>query len=306
MKAVIAGGTGLVGQYLIQALVQKGYQVVLLSRSSAKIRLASRPQVETVVWDGRFLGAWAACLEGADAVINLCGEGIADKRWSAKQKEKLRASRLDSTCAIVQAIEKCKIKPKVLVNASAIGFYGSVPEGEVDESHHRGNGFLADLCVEWEEVAQQAMRHGVRVVLPRIGIVLEERKGALAKIIPPFLWGIGGPLGSGEQWFPWVHIQDLVGMILFSIKHESIEGAFNACSPHPVRMKEFCSILGKVLKRPSWAPVPEFLLKVLLGEMAEMLLGGQRAVPRKMLEAGFRFRQPGLEASLVSLLKNVP
>ncbi len=304
MKAVIAGGTGFVGTYLAQALVQSGYQVVLLSRGSKKVDLAYTAQVETVRWDGRSLGAWVSCLEGADAVINLCGEGIADKRWSCEQKEKLRASRLDSTRVIVQAIEKCALKPKVLVNASAVGFYGSVSEGEVDESHHRGHGFLADLCVEWEEAALQAMRHGVRVVLPRIGIVLEEKKGALAKMIPPFQWGIGGPLGSGKQWFPWVHIEDLVAMILFSLQRADVEGPFNACAPNPVRMKDFCVSLGKVLDRPSWAPVPGFVLRILLGEMASMLLGGQRAVPKKILKCGFHFRYPVLESSLVLLLEN--
>lgn len=302
MKVVVAGGTGLVGTYLVQALVQSGHQVFLLSRGFKKNNLAINPQVETVVWDGRSVGAWGSCLEGADAVINLCGEGIADKRWSRQQKEKLRASRLDSTRVIVQAIEKCTLKPKVLVNASAVGFYGSVLEGEVDESHHRGHGFLADLCVEWEEAALQSMRHGVRVVLPRIGIVLEEKKGALAKMVPPFQWGIGGPLGSGKQWFPWVHIQDLVGMILFAIQRADVAGPFNACAPNPVRMKDFCASLGKVLDRPSWASVPGFVLYLLLGEMASMLLGGQRAVPKKILKAGFHFRYPVLESALLSTL----
>lgn len=302
MKAVIAGGTGFLGTYLVKTLVQSGYRVILLSRGSKKVNLAPKDQVETVFWDGRSLGEWVSCLEGADAVINLCGEGIADKRWSREQKVKLRSSRLDSTCAIVLAIEKCTLKPKALINASAVGFYGSVPEGEVDESHQRAHGFLADLCADWEEAALEAKRFGVRVVLPRIGIVLEEKKGALAKMIPPFQWGIGGPLGSGKQWFPWVHIQDLVEMILFSIQRTDLEGPFNACSPNPVSMKDFCASLGKVLHRPSWAPVPGFVLRILLGEMASMLLGGQRAIPKKMLEIGFRFRYPVLEPALLSIL----
>ncbi|HRK62448.1 MAG TPA: TIGR01777 family oxidoreductase [Candidatus Omnitrophota bacterium] len=302
MKIIIAGGTGLVGQNLIPALISAGHTLFLLSRRAAQKNIFPLDRVQTLYWDGKNLGDWARCFEGADAVINLCGEGIADKRWSSQQKEKLRSSRLDSTRLIVKAIKQSSVKPKVLVNASAVGFYGSVAEGEVEESRGHGQGFLADLCVDWEKAALEAEELGVRVVLPRIGIVLDPKQGALAKMIPPFRWGVGGFLGSGKQWFPWVHIDDLVGMILFAISHEGSRGPFNACAPNPVRMKDFCASLGKVLDRPSCLPVPGFLLRFLLGEMASMLLGGQRAVPRKMLQSGFRFRYPVLESSLVSLI----
>jgi len=302
MKIIIAGGTGLVGKHLVSALISAGHTLFLLSRRAAQKSIFPAEQVQTFYWDGKTLGDWARCFEGADAVINLCGEGIADKRWSPEQKEKLRSSRLDSTRVIVRAIERSSSRPKVLVNASAVGFYGSIAEGEVDESRGPGQGFLVDLCVDWEKAALEAESLGVRVVLPRIGIVLEEKQGALAKMIPPFKYFVGGPLGSGKQWFPWVHIDDLVGMILFALNHDGLRGPFNACAPNPVRMKDFCASLGKVLERPSWAPVPGFLLHLILGEMASMILGGQRAVPRKILKEGFRFRHPVLESSLVSLI----
>jgi len=302
VKIIIAGGTGLVGQNLIPVLISAGHTLFLLSRRAAQKNLFPLDRVQTLYWDGKTLGDWTRCFDGADVVINLCGEGIADKRWSSQQKEKLRLSRLDSTRLIVEAIKQSSVKPKVLVNASAVGFYGSVAEGEVDESRGPGQGFLVDLCVDWEKAALEAEALGVRVVLPRIGIVLDPKQGALAKMIPPFRWGIGGPLGSGKQWIPWVHIDDLVGMILFAISNDGVRGPFNACAPNPVRMKDFCASLGKVLDRPSWLPVPGFLLRFLLGEMVAMLLGGQRAVPRKMLQSGFRFRYSILESSLVSLI----
>lgn len=303
MKIVIAGGTGFIGTRLIQALLPMGHQVVLLSRKELSAPSADSNQLQTVLWDGAAQGEWSQSLSGADAVVNLCGESIASKRWTSAQKEKLRSSRILPTRAIVQAIKQASIKPKTLINVSAVGFYGSVDEGEVDERYEKGDGFLADLCSEWEDAAVEARQAGVRVVLPRIGIVLEAGEGALAKMIPPFKWFIGGPLGSGKQWFPWVHIDDLIGMILFSIKNEEAAGPFNATAPHPARMRDFCRSLGKVLDRPSWAPVPGFVLRALLGEMADMLLGGQRAIPFRMLNWGFSFRYPILESALISILK---
>jgi hypothetical protein len=199
---------------------------------------------------------------------------------------------------------KVKQKPKVFISASAVGYYGfDLTEDEKDESASRGQGFLAELCEEWESAALEAEALGIRVVLPRIGIVLEHGSGALGKMVPLFEWLLGGPVGSGRQWFPWVHVQDLVSLMIFALHRDTVRNAFNACSPNPVRMRDFCAVLGKVMKRPSWIPVPETLLKILVGEMAEMLLGGQRAVPKKMTVAGFVFRYPTLEAALISVLR---
>lgn len=298
MKIVIAGGTGFIGKKLISQLIVAGDDVTILTRLPAETK-ALRPK--EIQWDGKSQGSWSQEIDGADVVINLSGEGIANKKWSENQKALLRSSRLAPTQALVQAVGSARIKPKTFINVSAVGYYGNILEGEVDESFPKGEGFLADLCADWEAAAKKVEAFGVRLVLPRIGIVLGENQGALKKMIPPFKFYLGGSIGSGKQWFPWVHVEDVVGLILFSIKNESIVGPLNVCSPHPVRMNEFCKTLGHVLKRPSWLPVFPWILRCILGEMAEMLLGGQCAVPRKALQAGFKFRFTSLESALTGL-----
>lgn len=254
-------------------------------------------------WDAEKDGPWSQSIDGAQAVINLTGEPIAAKPWTPHQKRLLLTSRINSTKAIVQAIAKAKIKPAVLINASAVGFYGNVPEGDVTEMNHAGEGFLADVCSAWEKEALKAADYGVRVVLLRIGIVMEMGGGALAKMLPPFKMFAGGPLGSGKQWFPWIHRDDIVGAILFALKNPAISGPINLTAPTPVRMNEFCSELGRAMGRPSWAPVPGFALKLLLGEMSEMLLNGQKVIPQKLLQAGYKFKYPDLRESLRTILK---
>lgn len=301
MKIVIAGGTGFIGARLINQLIAAGDDVTVLTRSSVTPKAKG---VKAIQWDGRTQGAWTKAIDGADAIINLCGAGIADKRWSKKQKALLRSSRLDPTRAIVQAIRSAKEKPKVLISASAVGFYGVVHEEEVDEKRIQGKGFLADLSSDWESVAREVEVLGVRLVLPRIGIVLGPGKGALQKMIPPFQFFMGGPLGSGRQWFPWIHVQDVVSLIFFALKNETVSGPMNVCAPYPVRMEEFCATLGRALNRPSWIAVPGWILKILLGEMADMLLGGQQALPRKALQLKFKFRYAFLESALHSVLSS--
>jgi len=301
MKVVIAGGTGFIGQKLTTQLIAAGESVTLLTRGG-QVPGAFKGKVVAQPWDGKSSGGWAPVLDGADVVINLCGEGIANKRWSAKQKALLRSSRLEPTQALMQAIRSAKIKPKVWINVSAVGFYGNVAENEVDEKYPQGKGFLAQLCADWEASAREAEMLGVRLVFPRIGIVLGSGKGALQKMIPPFNMFLGGPLGSGQQWFPWIHVQDVVSLILFAIKNDQVQGAFNACAPYPVRMNDFCTTLGHVLNRPSWLSVPAFALKLMLGEMAQMLLGGQKAIPKKMLKMGFKFRYSFVESALISIV----
>ncbi len=304
MKIVIAGGTGFIGTRLISQLIASGDSVTLLTRSGS-VPQAFKDKIVAQPWDGKTAGNWMKVIDGADAVINLCGEGIALKRWSQKQKELLRSSRLDPTRAIVQAIRSAQVKPQVLINASAVGFYGSVPEEQVDESRVQGRGFLADLCADWEASAREVETMGVRLVFPRIGIVLGPGQGALQKMIPPFKLFMGGPLGSGQQWFPWVHVQDVANMILFAMKKTSISGPINVCAPYPVRMHEFCGTLGRILNRPSWLPVLPAILRLVLGEMAEMLLGGQKAIPQKALKNGFKFRYAFVESALISCLTRI-
>jgi uncharacterized protein (TIGR01777 family) len=235
--------------------------------------------------------------------VNLSGEPIAGRRWSAAQKVNLANSRIYSTRAIVDAISRAQFKPKTLVNASAIGIYGPRDASPIDESAQAGQGFLAAVCAQWEKEALKAEKSGARVVLLRTGIVLDPSGGALAKMLPPFCLGLGGPLGSGEQMMSWVHIDDEVAAIRACLENTALKGPVNLTAPHPVTMKEFARALGRALHRPAAAPVPAFVLKIALGEMSEMLLTGQNVVPRKLQDAGFSFRYPDLDGALKDLLK---
>ncbi|MBI3313667.1 MAG: TIGR01777 family protein [Candidatus Omnitrophica bacterium] len=303
MKIVISGGTGFVGGALIEELAEKGHRITVLTRNPSHTHYPPNSPMKAVTWDAKTLGIWAEELNGADAIINLAGEPLVGKRWTAKQKARLRASRLDSTRALVDALRKASQKPRVLINASAVGYYGPVESETVTESHPKGHDFLADTCEEWEKEALKAETFGLRVVCMRFGIILEKNGGALAKMLPPFQFFIGGPLGSGKQWLPWIHRADVIGGILFSIGNPKISGPVNFTAPNPATMKDFCKTLAQVLHRPSWAPVPGFILKILLGEMSSVLLTGQKAVPAKFLQAGFAFRYPELREALVSILK---
>lgn len=302
MRVVIAGGTGFIGNALLEQFVKGKHQVVLLSRNADGLKHLEKDTVNAEQWDAKTVGPWTKRLDGADAVVNLTGEPIAAKRWTLSQKERILKSRVDATKAIVSAIGKVGKKPSVLVNASAVGYYGNVEKGDVTESHPKGSDFLAGVCEKWEQEAHAAEKHGVRVVVLRIGIVLEKNGGALKKMLPPFQMFAGGHLGSGIQWFPWVHRDDVAGAVLFAIKNEKAAGPVNVTAPEPVTMKEFCKTLGKIIRRPSWAPVPAFALKILLGEMSDMLLTGQRAIPKKLQEAGYTFKYPKLEKALMAAL----
>ena len=303
MKIVLTGGTGFVGKALLPKLIDAGHEVSLLSRSERRTNSSSHPALRTFAWDAKTQGVWSKEIDGADAVINLAGESIAAKRWTATQKELLLNSRIDSTRALVEAIARSQKKPAVLINASAVGFYGNVDEGDVTELHPNGKDFLAHVCARWEEEARKAENLNVRTVLLRFGVILEKGSGALEKFIPPFQFFIGGPLGSGRQWFPWVHREDTAEVILFSLQNQALAGAVNVTAPEVVTMKEFCRHLGRAMRRPSWALVPGFALRLLLGEMAGMILGGQRAVPKKLLEAGYTFRHPGVQEALDSIFR---
>jgi uncharacterized protein len=304
MNIVLAGGRGLIGKRLVQRLHERGDSVILLTRKQQSVSQPSIPFIKFVLWDAATVSTWSAELEVADAVINLSGEPIAAKRWTTEQKHRIIASRIVSTRAITEAIHRAQHKPKVLLNASAVGFYGNVSDGEVMEKFPRGNGFLAGVCEQWEREAVNAQRDGVRVALLRTGIVLDANGGALQNLLLPFQLFLGGYLGNGKQWFPWIHIEDEVSAIMFALENSKIEGAVNLAVPEIVRMKEFCSILGMVLHRPSWMPVPAFALKLLLGELAQsLLLDGQKAIPQKLMDNGFKFRYPKLQEALENLLK---
>jgi uncharacterized protein (TIGR01777 family) len=296
MRIVIAGGTGFIGTALSARLLERGHSVIMLARSPS--RASDSSSQEWVHWDPFSPGSWEKVINGSDGVINLAGEPIADKRWTASQKEKIRSSRIGVTRAVVASIAKAGQKPKWLINGSAVGYYGPRGEEVVTEKAEAGDDFLGRTCREWEEEASKAEDGGLRVVRLRTGIVVGKGGGALSKMVPPFKFFVGGPLGGGKQWMPWIHLEDEVGLIEFLMENSNAHGPINATAPNPETMKDFCRTLGKVLHRPCWAPVPSFVLHLLLGEMADMLLTGQRALPAEAQRLGYRFRYPLLQGAL--------
>ena len=303
MNIVIAGGTGFVGGALTDALIARGDKPTLLTRDPEAAQARWDGKAAVALWDGRSAEDWTKTLDGSDAVINLSGASIADGRWTPARKLVLIKSRIESTRALVSAASRAAKRPKVLINASAVGFYGDAPEGASPEESAQGRDFLAALCGQWEREALAAEPLGLRVVLARFGVVLEKGGGALAKMALPFKLFAGGPLGSGRQGFPWIHRDDVVGGILFALDHEKLSGAVNFAAPSALNNREFSSALGRALGRPSWAPAPAFALKLALGEMAGMLLGGQIATPKKLAAAGYKFKYETADAALSAIYR---
>lgn len=302
MRILITGGTGLIGRALAADLARDGHDVIILSRTPERYTGRLPEGVRAERWDGRTADGWGALADGADAIVNLAGENIAGGRWTAERKRRIRQSRLDAGHAVVQAVEAAAHKPRVVVQASAVGYYGPCGDDIITEDHPPGNDFLADVCVAWEQSTAAVEAHGVRRPILRTGVVLSTEGGALPRMLPPFKFGLGGPLGSGRQWFPWIHIRDEVRAIRFLIEHEDAHGPYNLTAPNPVTNAEFTKALGRVLRRPAFMPVPAFALKLLFGEMATVLLDGQRAVPQRLLDAGFSFTFEEVEQALRDLL----
>lgn len=299
MKIVVAGGTGFIGSALCARLLDLGHSLTLLTRRTSLPPDSLHKR--WLSWEVGSQGPWEESVDGADGVINLAGEPIAARRWTEKQKEAIRSSRIDTTRSLVKAIAKAKEKPKFLLNSSAIGYYGPHGNETLTEESGPGNDFLARVCVDWEEEAKKAEPYGLRVIRLRTGIVLGKGGGALAKMVPPFKLFLGGPLGTGEQLMSWIQLEDEIGLIQFLLENPSAHGAINATATQPVTMKEFCKTLGDVLNRPSWAPVPSFALLLLLGEMADMLLTGQRVLPAQAQRLGYVFKYPTLLEALQGL-----
>ena len=295
MRVIVTGGTGFIGSKLCESLVAKGHEVVLLTRDASGSRDHIHPKVRVVSWaEG---AVWDSWVDGAGGIVNLAGESIA-QRWTAAAKERIATSRIEAAARLCAAIEKAAVKPSVLVNASAIGIYGPRGDEVLTEEAPPGNDFLATTCVAWEEAAKKAELLGVRVVRIRTDIVLGEGGGALAKMLPPFKAFVGGAVGSGKQWMSWIHRDDLVALFAFALESPAANGAINGTAPHPVTMKEFAKTLGRVLRRPSLLPVPAPAVRLLLGEMATVVLDGQRVVSKKAEGLGFRFRFTEIEAAL--------
>jgi uncharacterized protein len=301
MKIAIAGATGFVGSRLVEQLQAQGHQIVILTRSpqQASNRFG---QAEIVGYNPLKSGEWQSSIDGCDAIINLAGEPIAEKRWTPAQKRVMLESRQIGTEKIVEAIEKATNKPPVLINASAIGYYGTSETSKFDETSPAGSDFLAEVCTKWETAAQAASASGTRVVILRLGIVLGENGGALGKMLAPFSAFVGGPIGSGKQWFSWIHRDDVVKLIIAALTDTNMQGVYNATAPNPVTMTDFAQTLGTVMNRPSWLPVPNFALEALLGEGAIVVLQGQQVMPANTLAQGFEFQYPTLKPALAAIL----
>jgi uncharacterized protein len=302
MKILVTGSSGLVGTALVKALGRDGHMVCRLMRPES----AANNEVKdgfNVAWNpatGELGGAGV----GPDAVVNLAGASIADGRWTAERKAVLRASRIDTTRALVEALAKMNARPSVLVSASAIGIYGDRGDELLTEESQAGTDFLAELARDWEAEALKAGALGIRVVLARFGIILSREGGALAKMLLPFKLGAGGRLGSGQQWMSWVTLEDVVGILRMAIEKAAVRGAVNVVAPQPVRNAEFTKVLAKALHRPALFPAPGFALQLALGEMADaLLLSSQRVAPQNLEMAGYRFLQPGLRAALGAILQ---
>lgn len=304
MKIAITGSTGFVGSQLVKKLIAQGHSLLLLVRNPAKIRglltAEQLAQVEIVPYQATESGDWQAKITDCEAVINLAGSPIAE-RWTPEYKQTILKTRQLGTQRMVEAIAASSSRPKVFINASAIGFYGASETATFDEQSPAGQDFLANVCQQWEGAAQKVTELGVRLVILRLGIVLGNG-GALAKMIPPFKLFAGGPLGTGRQWFSWIDRDDLVALILFALEQESMQGTFNATAPQPVRMTELCHVLGELLHRPSWLPVPDFALELLLGEAAKVVLEGQQVLPKATQNTGFNFVYPEIHTSLRKIL----
>jgi len=301
MRALVTGATGFVGKRLLSRLERP----VVLSRDAAKAEQAlEKYDVRAFAWDPQNEQPPAAAFEGIDTVFHLAGEPVAEGRWTAAKKVRLRESRVAGTRNLVAALGKLSVKPKVLVSASAVGFYGSRGDEVLTETASPQTDFLAEICSAWEHESHAAKELGIRVVNPRIGIVLGEKGGALAKMLPPFYLGLGSPLGNGRQYMPWIHIDDLVELLLFAATNDRLSGPVNATAPTPVTNREFTKALGHALHRPTFfPPVPGFMLNLMLGEFAKVLLTSQRAVPRAALDAGFQFKYSELEPALKNVLE---
>ena len=300
MKVLITGATGLIGSSLCSSLSDDGNTVVGLSRSPQTTRGVSA--AELLAWDPQAGHFPAQALNGVDAVVHLAGEPIVARRWTDEQKKRIRDSRILTTRALVDTFSALDVKPAAFVCGSAVGFYGDRGNEFLAENSAPGNDFLSEVCQEWESEAARAAEIGVRVVQVRTGVVLSTVGGALPKMLAPFKLGLGGRLGSGKQWFPWIHIDDIVGIFRHALRTSGLKGPVNGVAPEAIRNDEFTRELARVLHRPAFLPVPEFALRALMGEMADALFASQHVVPKAALDSQYQFRFPSVSVALDGLL----
>lgn len=306
MRVIITGGSGLIGRALIDNLATDGHEVIFLSRSPG--RVSDLPEnVRAAGWDSRSADGWAELADGATAIVNLASENLAGDhflpdRWTAKKRQRIRQSRLEAGHAVVDAVRRVDDKPQVVIQSSAVGYYGTHENGEITEDYPSGDDFLASVARDWEESTAPVEEHGVRRAIIRTGMVLSTEGGSFPRLVVPYRLFVGGPYGSGRQWWSWIHLQDEVRAIRFLIEHPDAQGPFNLVAPEPVQNRTFGKTLGKVLRRPHYFPMPGFALRTALGEVADVVLKGQRVVPQRLQELGFQFAFPTLEEALRDLL----
>lgn len=305
MKIVITGATGFVGTRLVEGLQADGHDLVVLTRQVSHgqqvFPVASFPRVEIIEYTPLASGPWQGVLAGSDAVINLAGAPISE-RWTTTHKQAILDSRHLGTEKLVEALAQADPRPRVWINASAIGYYGTSETASFDETSPAGADFLSQVCQGWEGAALAVKHYGPRLVILRLGIVL-GRGGAVAKMLPVFRLFAGGPIGSGRQWFSWIHREDIVALIRRALTDDQMEGVYNATAPQPVRMAEFCKTLGQVLNRPSWLPVPEFVLETVLGDGAQVVLEGQQVLPQRLQGLGFDYQYPQVREALQEVVQ---
>lgn len=302
MKIIITGGTGLIGSVLAEDLAKDGHEVIILSRRPQSAKTFP-PGIRLEKWDGRTAQGWGNLAEGADAIVNLVGENLSAGRWTAKRKRAILESRINAGVAVVQAVQQAQNKPRVLIQSSAIGYYGPSDIESLEEDALPANDFLAKVCQTWEATTQPVEALGVRRVVTRSAVVLTTKPGSIAlpRMMLPFKLFAGGPLGSGQQWFSWVHLEDEIRALRFLIDTPEARGAFNI-SAKPLTNRQFAKVLGKVMHRPSFFPVPAFLIRLLFGEMSTVVLDGQNVSAKRLTDLGFHFQFPEAETALRDLL----
>lgn len=308
MKVVVTGATGFIGRPICADLVKGGHRVTALSRDAGRARSILGHEIQSLEWGAGKSDEWKQAVSEAEAIIHLAGESVAGQTWTPQFKEKIRTSRVEPTRALFEVIAASAQKPSVLVSASAVGFYGDRKDETITEESKPGKGFLPEACQQWEQEVERASEFGVRVCRMRIGIVL-GKGGALEKMLhplplplSPWKLGLGGPLGNGKQWMPWIHLDDVVGLFLWAATTSEVKGAVNTTAPNPVTNAEFSHALGRALHRPSALPVPAFALKLLLGEFADTVLTGQKALPTVAQRLGYRFRYTDIDAAVKAAL----
>ncbi len=302
MRVIITGGTGLIGSALAARLLKRGDEVILLSRNPHNKQDSSPAGARLESWDGRTASGWGKLVNSETAIVNLAGENLSAGLWTEARKKRILDSRINAGLAVSQAVEQAQSKPTVVVQSSAVGYYGVEEHSLISEGHDPGTDFLSQVCLSWEASTSTVEKHAVRRAIIRTGVVLSRDEGALPKMLLPFYLFVGGPIGNGKQGFSWIHLQDEVAAIEFIIHNPQAKGVFNLSAPQPVSNHQFAKTIGRVIKRPSFFPVPGFVLKLALGEMSTVLLDGQFVQPMRLLEYGFEFSFSDAESALRDLL----